>query len=168
MKKQSKGSNFTYLTLYFFRNGNVLLSVLHIKCSFTLCPLCSYKNPCLTGGKVKPSLPLCSLALLLTHKPPHIHADKPTFHNNLCHRLDHAKCRHSDACVIVGLPYVSQFQDVAADGHVILGRQVFCSQHPLDVRHRGAHSYTGDVDVPPWHDLAVRWGDGEAWGDTTH
>ena len=91
-----------------------------------------------------------------------------TFDGDLGRGLDHAQRRYGHTGVVGRLPDVGELQDVAADGHVILWRQVFCSQHPLHVRHRGAHGHTGDVDVSPRHDLAVCWGDGEARGDTAH
>lgn len=91
-----------------------------------------------------------------------------TFHDDLRHRLDHAQRGHGHAGVIVGLADVGQLQDVSADGHVVLGRQVFRPQHPLDVWHGGAHGHAGDVDVAPRHDLAVCRGDGEARGNPAH
>ena len=91
-----------------------------------------------------------------------------TFDGYLRHGLNHPQGGHGHAGVVGRLPDVGELQHVPPDGHVVLGRQVLGSEHPLHVRHGGAHRHARDVDAAARHDLVVSGRDGESRGHSTH
>lgn len=69
-----------------------------------------------------------------------------TFNANLCVILNIAEFWRCDTRVCGRLAYVSQLQDVLADRHTVLRRQLDCSKPPLDARHWRPDGHAREVD----------------------
>lgn len=104
----------------------------------------------------------------LPHVQPGPCSPSLTFHRDLGNGFDDSQAGHGHAGVVGGVLDVRELQDVPAHGHVILGRQVLRSLHPLHVGHGRPHGHAGDVDVAPGHDFMADREDGEARGHTAN
>lgn len=58
-----------------------------------------------------------------------------TFHRDLSNGFYDSQTGHGHTRVVGGILDIRELQDVAAHGHVVFGRQVLRSLHPLDVGH---------------------------------
>lgn len=103
------------------------------------------------------SFPLCTT-----------HADFLTFHSDLGRSLDHAQRGYGHAGVVGRLADVGELQDVAANGHLLLSRELHLAARPLDVRHGGADCHACQVDAAAGHHLMIGGGDGETGRHTTN
>lgn len=91
-----------------------------------------------------------------------------TFDSDLSCRLDHAQGGYGHAGVVGRLTDVGEFQDVAADGHLLLPGQLYFTAHPLYIRHGSTNSHAGQVDAATGHHLVIGGGDGETGRHTAN
>lgn len=91
-----------------------------------------------------------------------------TFDNDLSCSLNHAEGGNGYTGVVGRLTDVGEFQDIAANWHLHLPRQLHLATYPLHIRHGSADRNTGQVDAASRHHLIIGWGYGETGRHSTY